>query len=398
VPTFAVTPAAQWAGGELRIRSAYFRGLADLPEVTAAGEPMAVARLDDSTVAATLPGLVIQEAKIAVVLGHAAELVDTVRVVGFSTYWVTNPTAFGNPVLIHATGGPFGIAGIVPQPSMGATGVVALDQRITKLASGVAPVDWRMLRAVGATYDSSRYILLDSSGMIAEWRLIPGPTRVDTVPTVLQSLPARRIVYRLSEGVWIDTHNHQTDVVRPGLPTYSVQIEDPYRMTMSRTADRAILSGGYPDPGGVVFEMSTGDTAYRVPLHPIEAAAFTPNGQTLFVASGMYPTTSSILAIESASGSVLDQVALTGVARNVLGLALAGGGTRLLMAYQQDSVPGVMVYDAASLSLLGRLPAPASAVSSVCCWLDADIIADDASSTAYVMGAGGYVWEFDLLP
>lgn len=396
-PGFAVTPAMQWAGGELRVRSTYFRGLTDLPEVTAAGEPMAVTRLDDSTVAATLPGLVSQEAEIAVAVGETTQIVDTVRVVGFSTHWVTNPTAFGNPVLVHSTGGPFGIAGVFPQPTMGATALVALDQRITQSVSGVTPVDWGMLRAVGATYDSSRYILRDSSGTIAEWRLIPGPTLVDTVPSFLQS-PFARITFRLSETVWVNTHNHTTDVIRTGLPTYAVSIEDPYRITMSGAADRAILSGGYPAAGAVVFRMSTGDTAYRVPIHPVSGAAFTADGGTLFVANGLYSATHRIMAFDAADGGLLDQVVLPAEASNVLGLALAGGGSRLLLAYQEGSIPVVLVYDAASLSLLGRLPAPPETATNVAGWLDADIIADDATRTAYVMGAGGYIWEFDLMP
>lgn len=390
-PTFAVTPSIQWAGGEIQIRSASFKGLDSLPEVTASGEPMTVVRLDDSTLAATLPGLASQESEIAVVRDGAARILDTVRVVGFSTYWVTNPTAFGNPVLIHSTGGPFGIAGIVPEPAMGATAVVALDQRITLPASGVAPVDAASLRAVGVTFDSSRYILRDSAGVIAEWRLLPGPTLVDTVPSFLQS-PLARIIVRLSDSVWLNTHNHSTDVIRTGRPTYAVTLEDPHHFTLSVAADRAISNGGYPQPGAVVFQMSTGDTLYRVPAGWVSGAAFTADGSRLFVG------TSQIVVVKADDGTVLNQIPLPVNVFDVLGLALARNDTRLLVAIQEGSTPTILVYDAGTLALLGRLASPLEAASNVGGWLDADVIADDATNTAYVMGAGGYVWEFDLMP
>ncbi len=256
---------------------------------------------------------------------------------------------------------------------------------------GVKPVDVWSLRAVGVTFDSSRYILRDSAGMIAEWQLLPGPTLVDSVPSFLQS-PYARIIVRLSENVWLNTHNHTTDVIRPGLPTYAVQIEDPHHFTLSRVADRAIANGGYSG-GAVVFQMSTGDTLYRVPTSGrVSGAAFTADGGTLYVGA------SGIVVVEASDGTVLGQAPLPVYAFEVLGLALARNDTRLLVAIQRGSAPDILVYDAATLALLGRLDSPPEAEGSVGGWLDADIIADDASSTAYVMGAGGYVWEFDLLP
>lgn len=391
-PEFAVSPATQWAGGTVVVHSQFFNGLDSLPPVTAAGIAMVTTRIDDSTVSATLPSSPTQSAPVEVIDGSTTYPVGSVGIVGFRGYWVTNPTAFGNPVLIRSTGGPFGLAGIVPQPFGGAVGLVALDQKRLILMPGVRPVDWGSMRAVGVTFDSSRYILRDSAGVIAEWRLIPGPTLVDTVPSSLQSVFAR-IIFRLSEGVWLNTHNHSTDVIRPGLPTFAVQIEDPHRITLSRIADRAIANGGYDAPGAVVFRMSTGDTLYRVPTTGwVSGAAFTADGGTLYVGAN------SIVVVNASDGTVLDQAPLPADIYQVLGIALARNDNRLLVAVERGSAPEILVYDAGTLALLGRLESPPESASNVGGWLDADIIADDASSTAYVMGAGGYVWEFDLLP
>ncbi len=391
-PTFAVSPASQWAGGTVLVRSQFFDGLDSLPPVTAAGIEMVTVRVDDSTISATLPSIPTQTAAVEVIDGVTRYLVDSVGIVGFRGYWVTSPAVFGNPVLIRSSGGAFGVAGVYPQPTGGAVGVVALEQRRVIVEPGVKPVDWAMLRAVGVTFDSSRYILRDSAGMIAEWQLLPGPTLVDTVPSFLQS-PYARIIVRLSENVWLNTHNHTTDVIRPGLPTFAVQIEDPHHFTLSRVADRAIANGGYSGPGAVVFQMSTGDTLYRVPTSGwVSGAAFTADGGTLYVGA------SGIVVVNAADGTVLNQTPLPVNAFAVLGLALARNDTRLLVAVQRGSAPDILVYDAGTLALLGRLESPPEAEGSVGGWLDADIIADDASSTAYVMGAGGYIWEFDLLP
>lgn len=391
MPEFAVSPARQWAGGTVLVRSQFFSGLDSLPPVTAAGVEMLTTRVDDSTVSATLPSLPTQTAAVEVLEGSTRYLVDSVRIVGFRAYWVTSPTVFGNPVLIRSTGGAFGVAGVYPQPPGAAVGLVALEPRHVILEPGVRPVDATSLRAVGVTFDSSRYILRDSAGMIAEWQLIPGPLLVDTVPSFLQSAFAR-IIVRLSEGVWLNTHNHSTDVIRPGLPTFAVQIEDPHHFTLSKAADRAIANGGYASPGALVFQMSTGDTLYRVPAGRVSGAAFTADGGTLYVG------TNEIVVVRASDGTVLNQTPRPVEVWEILGLALARSDSRLLMAVQEGSAPTILVYDASTLELLGRLEAPIEAASNVGGWLDADIIADDATSTAYVMGAGGYIWEFDLLP
>ena len=394
-PEFAVSPAAQWAGGTVLVRSRFFDGLDSLPPVTAAGVEMATVRVDDSTVAATLPTLSTQSAAVEVIDGTTHYPVGAVGVVGFRTHWIANPVAFGNPVLIKATGGPLGFAGLWPQPSGGAVGIVALDQQRVILAPGVQPVDVNALRGVGVTYDSSRYILRDGAGTIAEWRLIPGPTLVDTVPSFLQS-PLARTIIRLSEGVWLNTHNHVTDVIRSGAPTISIQIEDPWAYTLSVPADRAVVSGAY---GGaaMVFRMSTGDTLYRIPITTVGGAAFTSDGSTLYAISGSFSGTEQILVVNAGTGVVTDQ-AETPPGSFVLGLALAAAESRILIAVQNGAVPEILIYDIGSMNLVGHLVAPDSTGGNIPGWLDAAIVADDVTSVIYVMGAGGNIWEFDMLP
>ncbi len=98
-PEFAVSPAAQWAGGTILVRSQFFAGLDSLPAITAAGIEMVTARMDDSTVSATLPSLPSQTVAIEVVDATTDYLVDSVGVVGFRKQMIVTPMAIGNPVM-----------------------------------------------------------------------------------------------------------------------------------------------------------------------------------------------------------------------------------------------------------------------------------------------------------
>ncbi len=105
------------------------------------------------------------------------------------------------------------------------------------------------------------FILWDSADVAGEWQLVPTVAFSDTVPTAAQNIFNRNVA-RLSENVWLVTHNHRTDVVRSGAPTIEFQFEDPYAFHLSVPADRALMSGG----GSMVLRMSTGDTVYRMPI------------------------------------------------------------------------------------------------------------------------------------
>ncbi len=83
------------------------------------------------------------------------------------------------------------------------------------------------------------------------------------------------------------------------------------------------------------------------------------------------------------------------------GLALATNETRILVLGQVGEVPEILVYDAATMTLVGRLLAPSTAGCDCIGWLDAALIAGHAPETIYVMGYGGnatVIWEFDMLP
>ncbi len=389
-PEFAVSPAAQWAGGTILVRSQFFAGLDSLPAITAAGIEMVTARMDDSTVSATLPSLPSQTVAIEVVDATTHYLVDSVGVVGFRKQTTATPMAIGNPVMLLTPSGPVGIAGIYPGLPPGAIGIVNLREARADLVLGVRPLQAGALRGVGATYKPGTFILWDSADVAGEWQLLPTVAFSDTVPTAAQNIFNRNVA-RLSENVWLVTHNHRTDVVRSGAPTIEFQFEDPYAFHLSVPADRALMSGG----GSMVLRMSTGDTVYRMPISTTLGAAFTTDGSTLYAAGS-----EAVVALDAGSGALQGQVALPPGWR-AFGLALATDETRILVLGQVGEVPEILVYDAATMTLVGRLLAPPTAGCDCIGWLDAALIAGHAPETIYVMGYGGnatVIWEFDMLP
>jgi hypothetical protein len=396
-PTFAVTPASQWAGGTVLVRSPFFDGLDSLPPVTAAGIEMVVTRVDDSTVSATLPSIPTQTAAVEVIDGATHYLVDSVGIVGFREKTTALPMAIGNPVLLQTAEGPIGIAGLYPGQPPGGIGLVNLRLAQTEVVSGLRPLDAMMLRGVGASYRPGTFILWDSTATAGEWQLLPTLAFIDTVPTAAQNVLNRNVA-RLSETVWLVTHNHYTAVLRLGAPTIEFQFEDPYAFHLSVPADRALMSGG----GSMVLRMSTGDTLYRLPLTLTYGAAFSANGSTLY-ATGWLPSAGSdgVVALDAATGALQASAALPPSSSRAFGLALTAGETRLLILRQVGYVPEILVYDIGTMSLVGRLLAPESADCGCVGWLDAAVIADDATSTAYVLGWGHnstVVWAFDMLP
>jgi hypothetical protein len=261
---------------------------------------------------------------------------------------------------------------------------------------GVGPVNFISGHGAGATADPTRTIFRDSLGVIGEWQVIPSLAYRDTVPA-LGGTP--RNLARLSDSVWLITYAHATTVVRGSLPRYDVAIEDPWRFTLSPVADRAILSAWY-GANAVVFQMSTGDTLYRLPVHSVGGAAFTNDGNTLYVASGQASLFQGILAADAGTGAVSATTAFEPavVAQD---LGLNAGGSLAFVLTSVGNVPEVLVYRTATLELVGRLRAPLDVACSFPDYDDA-IAVDDGSSTIFALngtnGAVLCIWEFDMLP
>ena len=400
-PTFVVSPSQQWSGGELTIRSDAFRGRNFPPGITAGGIFMGVFLVNDTTVVAYLPpGLPTGSVPLVLHDGSSTFELGSVDVFGFRARTQASPGFLWEP-LIHtaANGAPVAVAGLFTQPAQGSIGIVDLRTAQTAVETGVQPPQWANAHGVGASFQSGHLILRDSTGTLGDWQVRPTLVYADTVPTVAFS----RQVARLADQVWVFTSNHTTTVRRSGAPDILVQQEDPWGFHLSAAADRALMNSGLTVAGGSpVFRMSTGDTVFRLPIG-VRGAAFSQDGQTLFVVGENGINPDEILAVSAATGAVIGNANLSTNLLKASGLALSADGSHIFVGAMKDSIPQVLVFDAGSLNQIGHLAATTATACSSCganLLFQAALAVDDATGTVFLVSQGepALIWEFDALP
>lgn len=403
-PEFALSPESQWAGGEIEIRSGLFRGRQFIPTITAAGEPMSTRRINDSTIAATLPGILPSGTAAIELIDELDDLrehdLGSVEVVGFRSRTQAAPGVLWEPYIVPSVTGPVAVAGLATPPANGGTGIVDLRTALTVSISGIEPPDVAGGHGVGVTFNPNNFILRDSLGVVGEWQLLPTVAYVDTVPSVAVT----RQIARLSDSVWVITGNHSTVVRRASGPDISLQIEDPWRFNLSVAADKALLNSTQHTGGAAVLEMSTGDTLYRLPLIVVSGAAFTPDGATLFVVGNLGSGLDHLFRIDAATGVVQQSLAL-GFGLTASGVALAETGSRIYVGAIADSLPEVVVFEnGTSMTYVGRMSAPLTSGCTLCgqgnLLFQAALAVDDATQTVFLISHGdpAQIWEFDVLP
>ncbi len=385
--------------GNLTIRSGLFDRSGALPTIMAEGIAMTLIRQDDTTVTATLPALPSVDATIQVSDGGKQYTLGVIHVSGFRTRNFATPGFLWEPLIdTAANGAPVAISSTFNQPTQGSISLVDLRTAETAVETGVQAPWLGNTHGVGASYQSGHLILRDSTGALGDWQVWPTLAYSDTVPAVIFS----RTAHRLANQVWLFSSNHQTTVRRSGAPDIVVSQEDPWGIALSQAADRAVMNSSFTAVGGApVFQMSTGDTVYRLPVGP-HGSAFTSDGSTLFVVGEALPPGGKILKVNAATGAILASGGPP-VAVSMAGLVLSADESRIFVGAMTDSIPEVLVFDASNLNLVGHLAAtPATACSSCGAnhLFQAGLALDEVTGTLFVVSQGepAPIWEFDLLP
>lgn len=398
-PTFQVAPMQQWSGGNVTIRSGLFDRSGALPTITAEGVAMILIREDDTTVTATLPALPSMDATIQVSDGGKQYTLGVIHVSGFRTRNFATPGFIWDPLIdTAANGAPVAISSTFNQPAQGSISIVDLRTAQTAVETGVQAPWLDYAHGVGGSYQSGHLILRDSTGELGDWQVRPTLAHSDTVPAVIFS----RTAHRLANQVWLFASNHETWVRRSGAPDIMARQEDPWGIALSQAADRAVMNSFFTVLGGSpVFQMSTGDTVYRLPVGP-RGAAFTSDGSTLFVVGEALPPGGKILKVNAATGAILASGGPP-VAVSMAGLVLSADESRIFVGAMTDSIPEVLVFDASNLNLVGHLAATPGTACSSCgsnLLFQAALAMDEATGTLFVVSQGepALIWEFDLLP
>ena len=394
-----------WSGGELQV----FSGTPlqnTLPTVTLGGQVATVIRLNDSTLVVSLPPTVGPLA--VVVAGEQGTLRVTVTLHGYDM-----------------RGAFYGLWGVLQQlpgaPAVvignGATGLVRADLRTGNLAPypdsihsstcgwgpGVTSVAGEVILEVPGPSSSP---CLNSS-----WLVAPALARRETTPSfpVVES-EGNRVLAELAPGRWLSSEEYDftlwvcdTGCVNtyaanaPAPPTVPGRIDGVHVSPQGNqaTVDLYYAQGAVGVP---VIDAHTARVAYWKPsMAWSEGAAFSPGGDTLFMAGGDSVSGGAawMFALRASDGAVLDSVPL---AVQPGDLALDPGGRWIYISGVSHTNYGAYwsvgarleVLDRATLHPVASMRSDSISVS-VSVWDKHRLVLDTANHEVYVVTTDIYL-------
>ena len=346
-----------WSGSELIVRSAGLSGLSSVPQVWLDGAPIPTRRLNDTTLAATIPDAPGP---------HSMQLVGT----GFDP----------GSVIVHL----YGYVEHVEGPELSGRTEPGLDPRYV-FGSGPASLRrWNVAsnktidlgdtvhavactRGVGPGPNAGEIVLLNGgcAGRWTVWHTEPLYPMADTAPVMTENLvavpAAGRSIVLGSDTVFVSACAGGT------CTTEAVPGTEGRDVVRSPRGDRAALLtrlvGNPGAPGAPVVDVALGKVAYRIAtLSEARGAAFSGGGDTLYVAgrSASASNTFTLAAVRAADGAPLTSRALEFAPCAV---ATDPGGAWLYVAGLTDAGQSrLQVLDRASLDAITMLHVTSSAV------------------------------------
>jgi hypothetical protein len=397
VPEFRVSPTETWSGGTATIVSDYFNDRS-IPVIRVDTVPLAVTRVDDSTISLALPPLPSGTYPVLINDRNLPGPIVFIELVGFRAHRVVSPGVGGKLVSARLANGPVVIGNLgsgigVLSPS---TGLIIKYPTLSppSLGSGynIAP----------SYRGTDVFVLRDTSLIVGEWRLWTVPTFLDTVASGFQGGFTRHVV-SLAPDVYLITGSHTTTSYSPTGQRYFTT-ESVWANFLSPAGNRALIGSSASVPGAQVIDMTTGDTAYTLPLSRSLGAAFSTDGAWLYASGGPLSTLNSneVVKVDATTGAVVSHdSAPADVLKWAMGLSLSG--QRLFVAGERNSLPVLLVYDTETMALIGTLEVPASE-SEDCfffCWQGAITVDDPYGKVYYTLPGSTWenrVYEFDILP
>lgn len=401
LPAFAISPATQWSGGTIAVRSHYFVNRTPLPVVTAGTETLAVTRQDDSTLTASLPRGPSGPVTFSLARGTRRDSLASVQRVGFRERRTLAVSLDGELAMLPSAGGPLVLGGVVTGTEVRAPlSRVALRSGATVTFSGLRTPEITFY-GLAPSSPSGAFAVRDSTDSLRLYDFTGGsPVFLATVPGVGTGFS--RQAARLSSTIWLYTGSH---VVRTWLATdsstrFQGAVESPYGVFLSPRGDRTTLAS-FATYGMPVFDNATGDTAFTLSIDETEGAAFSLDGTELYAVGGQYNASDTLVAVDATSGAQLARVSLP---HGFLGFSVAYSSTaggRVLVGAANPTTMAVLVYDARTLVLRGVLPVPDNCgayPTAGPCFFDV-VAADDAVGVAYLVQPGqpSFIWTLDLL-
>ncbi len=343
---------AAWSGGTLRVSSGGLLYNSSL-QLLIAGDTLALTRVDDTTMSATLPDLGGSYAVTLRSPGSSWPL-GSVSVKGY-VQTRTGPPGAGYP--LRQSGGQPVLAQIGP------TGLEQIDLRTglvqTLIAGKAAGTCVRGVSPAGLGAVIMDTTLGGACSALSAYTRGAGIAgiRVDSGPGS-SGWPAAEV----TPGYWIRSIKHFIDVWQRQNGTLvpvlqNIQYEQPWQFVIS--AHRVIPTGyGNSTP---VFSADTPAVAYTLPRR-VGAAQFTSGGDSIFVVTEDSTRHSYLEILRASDGVSLASVALPGFGQD---LVLDPAGRWIYVTSIRTGnpdVPVVWVFDRATMARVAELAAPGTGV------------------------------------
>ncbi len=393
-----IVPSRQWSGAEVTIQGALVESGLPRFSIRTADSVLAWRRVDDSTIAVTLPGVSSGSIALSYQSSRGTRPLGTVEVTGFKDArdiagivyppvrrW---PDANGQQVLGHInTGGQF--APVVLDPRTGSL------KSFPGLSTAGVPI------YLGTSYQQG-LLLVPKRDLTERWRLEPLPTLIDSLPF------SGGILFQVADSAFVfsqlnvDPTSSGTIIGRGGSWVRTFQDFRPlshmyYSPSANRAASGVNCCSGLNNPAIPVLDMTTGDVAYRITaIKSDAAAAFSPDGNHLYMTGGITSDSSLVMLADAEDGEIL---ATRGLQGWTAGLALGTAGLYVPVV-GADCRVRLFVLDPATLALQASLGVPPDQDS---CEDTRDIWAVTYSSTTRTLFVTrptailpGRIYQFDL--
>ena len=313
--TYRITPSALWAGGTVTIESSAFRDLGDGAELDLGLTSIALVRVDDTTMTATLPGDAGGIYDPVVVMEDSLALLEQVEVWGFAATRRYGPESVWLPwdTYVWPRGEPQVIAGT----NNGELAIIDLDTEEIRTIPGVF-YPTIGLRGPGATPDDNVLLLKPQGQPLQSWQFGAVPQKLGEHPEI----GGNRQVLRLGLHSWLVTWNNRVEVwLRPdSSAAYTVAanypLNEPQGVHLSPRKDRATLRVNAASvgatPGVPVFDAPSGDLAYYAPVQSAQGVDWSADGGLLAMAGREQPgnpySRGRIVIMDATSGTVVASV------------------------------------------------------------------------------------------
>lgn len=398
---FQLAPLQQWAGGSVYVHSPAFKYLTDGQyQILAAGDTLAITRINDSTVAVAPPDLGTRTVGISITGQNTAALLGSVQFFGFAGTREPDADFRGDYEAWPAgTIGATGVLGWINDSGTGYSGTVAtLDLRTGHVTTypglgyhgSYGPDPTYLTDVITTTIGGSPFVDVHLS---------------DTHDTLTAAIPgSARTEYLIGPFVEFHTAN-QSAYARTSTDSGktwhtvkdTVDLGSTWQLVLAPTKESATVLNGWSDSGGVVLDATLGLTRYRLTrMREVDAAAFSADGTVLYVAgSSIGPgIAQSLEAIDAATGTALHVDSLLG--GTAVSAVIDPAGPQLFVAVDRpDGTLALNVYDATTLQRIATLHSTAIGYDLIHFVQSGASMADRA---VYVARSGGMIARFDVLP